>query len=148
MVAERSPSDRVVNSKTLRDTEIRSIGLQLLLGNSGSMGDGPSGLDGATNTTTPGPDHAPSPLEIESEASIILPSLAGLTEYECRTRLVHLLDNARQQYHAARANRIELMLLARDYGVSCRDIGTVLGISEQSTRDQIKRAQAKQAGDA
>lgn len=123
-----------------RDTDIRNIGLQLLLRSSGRIGNGPAVLD----TPNSGADHAPSAHETDSEVPPILPSiLAGLTDSERRTHLIHLLDQAREAYIAARAMRVELMVLARDNGVSCRDIGTVLGISEQSARAQISRTKAK-----
>lgn len=129
-------------SDLVSDTEIRNIGLQLLLRNWGRMENGP---DRCGNTDDAGADHAPSAHTTEGEVSTILPSLAGLTEYERRKVLIHLLDDARQRYIAARADRLELMTAAREYGMSCRDIGTVLGISEQSTRAQIKRAKAAAA---
>lgn len=127
-------------SNPVCDTEIRSIGLQLLLRNSGRIGNGPAVLD----TPNAGADHAPSLHETEKRGATILPStLAGLTDSERRTHLIRLLDRAREAYIAARAERVELMVLARENGVSCRDIGIVLGISEQSARAQIARTKSK-----
>lgn len=134
-------SDRM-GPKSLGNTEIRNIGLQLLLDSRGRIENNPGGA----GTPCAGVDHAPSLHEIEGEVSTILPSLAGLTDSERRKLLIHLLDDVRQRYDAVRSSRHGLMVLARDDGMSCRDIGTVLGISEQSARDQINRAKAKGGG--
>lgn len=137
--ASECHSSAIGDPNALWDTDIRNIGLQLLVGNSGRMENGP---DGAANTNV-GAYHAPSSHQIEGEVLAILPStLAGLTDTERRTRIIYLLDDARQRYIAARAARLRLMVLARDNGVSCRDIGIVLGISEQAVRAQIKRIRA------
>lgn len=129
-----------VHPNGVGDTEIRSIGLQLLLRNSARIENGPTGA----RTPESGADHAPPLHRTEKRGALILPStLAGLTDSERRTLLIHLLDQARDAYIAARAERVELMMLARDNGVSCRDIGIVLGISEQSARAQINRAKAR-----
>lgn len=119
------------------NTEIRNIGLQLLLRNCARIENGPAVLE----TPNAGADHAPPLHRTGKRGTAILPStLAGLTDSERRVHLIHLLDEVRQRYDSARDDRRRLMVFARDNGVSCRDIGIVLGISEQSTRAQIKRA--------
>ena len=132
-------SDRVPNGpKMFRDMAIRNIGIALLLGNSARMENGPVGAANADD----GAYHAPSLHEHESEGSIILPSLAGLTDTERRDRLIGLLDDVRKAYESARTTRVQLMVEARHNGLSCHDIGIVLGITENAVRAQIKRAKA------
>ena len=141
MTAPDWPDSDPNESKLVSDTGSRNIGLQLLLRNSARMENGP---DRCGNTDDAGADHAPPLLKTGKRGAPILPStLAGLTDSERRVHLIHLLDDARQRYDAARVDRHRLMVLARDNGVSCREIGIVLGISEQSTRAQIKRAKAR-----
>lgn len=119
------------------DTDIRHIGMALLCGNSARIENGPGG---ATNTNA-GACHATSP-QIESEAAITLPSLAGLTDSERRDSFIGLLDDVRKAYDSTRIRRVELMVAARENGLSCHDIGVVLGITENAVRAQIKRAKA------
>lgn len=132
-------STRLGKPKALGDTEFQGRGLQQLLRNWSRIKNGP-GL--TVRQHRPGPDHATSTDQVESEAAISLPSNAGLTDHEHHIDLLRRLDAADQRYTASRSERRGLMVRARAAGVSCRDIGIVLGISEQSARDQIRRAKA------
>ncbi|WP_158453229.1 hypothetical protein, partial [Nocardia otitidiscaviarum] len=71
---------------------------------------------------------------------LILPSLAGLTDSQRRDHLIGLLDDVRKAYDFARTRRVELMVTARENGMSCHDIGVVLGITENAVRGHLKRA--------
>jgi hypothetical protein len=137
-VADRPISGCPATGKKLCDTRIRHIGVALLSHNSGRMENGP---DGATNTNA-GAYHAPFQPEIEGEVAAILPILDGLTDAERHDYLIGLLDDHRRQYEATRLNRVPLMRLAREHGLSCHDIGVVLGITENAVRTAIKRTEA------
>lgn len=144
MTAGQNETGHRVVPNGMRDTEIRNIGLQLLLRNWARIENGPTGA----GTPETGADHAPTLHRTEKRGALILPSIpAGLTDSERRVYLIRLLDEIREQYDAVREDRHQLMVLARDNGVSCRHIGIVLGISEQSARDQINRAKAKGASE-
>ncbi|WP_280475465.1 hypothetical protein [Nocardia asiatica] len=136
-VADSPTPGCLVSGKKLCDTRIRHIGVALLSHNSGRMENGP---DGATNTNA-GAYHAPFQPEIEGEVAAILPILDGLTDAERHDYLIGLLDDHRRQYEATRLNRVPLMRLARENGLSCHDIGVVLGITENAVRTAINRAQ-------
>jgi hypothetical protein len=122
----------------MADTDIQHIGIAVLTGNCGRMENGP---DGATNANA-GAYHAPSQPEIEGEVTHILPILDGLTDAERRDVLIGMLDDVRRAYESARIGRLELMAFARDNGLSCHEIGVVLGVTENAIRAQIRRTKA------
>jgi hypothetical protein len=57
-----------------------------------------------------------------------------------RDHAIGLLDSIRHQYEYARINRIRLMIYAREQGLSCHEIGIVLGLTEDGVRKAIARA--------
>lgn len=138
MVAEGRAGVCPNGSKTVRDTDIRNIGIGVLTGNRGRIKNDPGG---ATNADA-GVYHAPSQPEIEGEVTPILPILDGLTDAERRDLLIGKLDDVRRAYESARIGRLELMVTARANGLSCHDIGVVLGVTENAIRAQIRRTRA------
>lgn len=138
MVAEGRSAVCPNGPKTLRDTDLQHIGIGVLTGNRGRIWNDP---DGATNTNA-GVYHAPFQPETEGEVLRILPILDGLSDAERRDQLIGMLDDVRRAYEAARIGRLELMVLARDGGLSCHDIGVVLGVTENAIRAQINRIKA------
>lgn len=138
MVAENCSDVCPNGSKTFRDTDIHHIGIGVLTGNRGRIKNDPGGV-GAPNA---GVYHAPFQPETEGEVCSILPILDGLSDAERRDRLIGMLDDVRRAYDSARIGRLELMVIARDNGLSCHDIGVVLGVTENAVRAQIRRIKA------
>lgn len=125
--------------KALRDTDIQHIGIEVLTGNSGRMENDPGGVGAPKNA---GVYHAPFQPETEGEVLRILPIFDGLSDAERRDRLIGMLDDVRRAYDSARIGRLELMVIARDNGLSCHEIGVVLGVTENAVRAQIRRTRA------
>ncbi|WP_143545307.1 hypothetical protein [Rhodococcus sp. 15-649-2-2] len=67
-------------------------------------------------------------------------SVEGDPEPEQVDRMIGRLDQVRDLYESSRMNRIRLMSEARKLGMSCHEIGIVLGITENAVRSAIKRA--------
>ncbi len=121
------------------DTDIQQIGMTVLAGNSARMENGPSG---AANTNAEA-YRAPSETRTEDEVPTILPILDGLTDAERRELLIGKLDEVRRAYESARNDRLQLMVLARDNGMSCHEIAILLGRTENAIRAQIRRTRAE-----
>lgn len=59
-----------------------------------------------------------------------------------RDRLIQQLDEARHLYERARQNRIELVLEAREHGMSFHQIALAIGLTEGGARKLAERATA------
>ena len=83
------------------------------------------------------PNLGPNPTESEAALSI---DMATCEPQEIRDNAIRLLDNARREYSTARYNRIRSMQLARACGLSCSEIGEVLGVTDSGVRKALQRA--------
>lgn len=59
-----------------------------------------------------------------------------------RDRLIGLLDGVRHDYEEARQRRVELILLAREQGMSYHQIAMAVGLTEGGARKLAYRAAA------
>jgi DNA-binding NarL/FixJ family response regulator len=66
--------------------------------------------------------------------------MASCEPQEIRNNAIQLLDNARRDHFAAHYDRIRSIRVARACGMSYREIGEVLGMTESGVRKLFLRA--------
>lgn len=127
-----------MDTKAIRHNDIHAIGIAVLLGESATVNESaPTVLEHHMS----GPDRTPTHRENECEAVLRVADLPAMTPEELRNYAIGLLDDDRCQYESARTRRPLSMMFARDCGLSCHDIGVVLGITENAVRQAMKRAE-------
>ncbi len=137
LIVEANNQCDAANMKTLRHKAVHGICMQVLLDDGAIIETAPA--HGAL--TPPGPSHTPTPYEIECEAHLMIADLSAMTPVQRRDFAIGVLDGDRRQYETAKFRRPLSMMFARECGLSCHDIGAVLGITGEAVRQAIKRAE-------
>lgn len=120
----------------MRHNRIQHLGVERLRGERGRIKSDPAS---SARQRLAGSDQPQTSHEI-GKADVTIASVVEDPEPEQVDRMIGRLDQVRDLYESTRLNRIRLMVQARKLGMSCHDIGVVMGITENAVRSAIKRA--------
>lgn len=135
MMNEPRKSVTQMCADSLRHRQIREVSLGNVSRKWGRIQDDPAGV----GAPMAGSSHEP-PRNDEIEVALTVPSVGRPSDSELQSHAITLLDEVRSQYESARINRLRYMQLARKYGLSCMDIGSILGITESAVRKALAKA--------
>ena len=129
----------VGDCEPLRHKQIQHIGIERLRRKEGKMTGDKNDPASSARQRLAGSDPPQSSNET-GKADVTIASVVEDPEPEQVDRMIGRLDQVRDLYESTRMNRIRLMVQARRMGISCHDIGVVLGITENAVRSAVKRA--------
>lgn len=129
----------VGDCEPLRHKQIQHIGIERLRRKEGKMTGDKNDPASSARQRLAGSDPPESSIE-QGKADVTIASVERPSDIEQVDRMIGKLDQVRDLYESSRMNRIRLMVEARKHGMSCHDIGVVLGITENAVRSAIKRA--------